>query len=159
MTTTTSPLLWLKDLCTHFDWLHSGAQALAEGRPLPEPENVPDHAIGEIIRSFQRVDETLRAHRAETEKIRFELQNREQELHAMRQDIEHARGAADEARRALEERQQHFTERESQWARERAELEHRLGEKDHHVRVIAERLQGHAQTLHAVASDLSNVTG
>src|SRR3972149_4305437 len=100
--TVTSPFVWLKDLCTYFDWLHAGSQALAEGRPLPPSDTVPDHAIGEVMRAFRRIHETLRARRDELDALRQAAETREGELASARGEAENARGNADAALAALE---------------------------------------------------------
>jgi chromosome segregation ATPase len=162
-TTSTSPFIWLKDLCTHFDWLHAGSQSLAEGRPLSPPDSIPDHAIGEIVRSLLRVDEMLRAHRDETARLRNELEARERELRLAAADAEGARRetadlreAFDHTRRTLEDRQRGWDEMEAKWHQDRMVMEQRASALDQRVRALTERLKDHAQTLTAVAADLVN---
>src|SRR3990172_1842367 len=149
--TATSPFVWLKDLCTHFDWLHAGSQALAEGHPLPPSDTIPDHAIGEIMRAFHRIDETLRA--------------RQDEIDAPRQapagpgggrrwgggEGERARGNADAALAALEriqqaidDRQRGWDEMESKWLHDRLLLEQQIGDLDQRLHAITGRLKDHA---------------
>ncbi|MBI3607806.1 MAG: hypothetical protein HY207_07555 [Nitrospirae bacterium] len=163
VSTSTSPFIWLKDLCTHFDWLHAGSQALAEGRPLSPPDSIPDHAIGEIIRALLRVDETRRTQRDETAALRNELEARELELRAAAHDAEstrhdaaEARAALDQTRHTLEDRQRGWDEMEAKWLQDRMVMEQRAGALDQRVRALTERLKDHAQVLTAVASDLAN---
>jgi len=162
-TTSSSPFIWLKDLCTHFDWLHAGSQSLAEGRPLSPPDSIPDHAIGEIVRSLLRVDETLRTHRDETARLRNEVEARERELRLAADDAESARreaadlrAAFDHTRRTLEDRQQGWDEMEAKWLQDRMLMEQRTNALDQRVSALTERLKDHARVLTAVAADLVN---
>jgi len=162
-TTSSSPFIWLKDLCTHFDWLHAGSQSLAEGRPLSPPDSIPDHAIGEIVRSLLRVDETLRTHRDETARLRNEVEARERELRLAADDAESARreaadlrAAFDHTRRTLEDRQHGWDEMEAKWLQDRMLMEQRTNALDQRVSALTERLKDHARVLTAVAADLVN---
>jgi len=162
--TSTSPFVWLKDLCTHFDWLHAGSLALAEGQPLPPTDSVPDHAIGEMIRAFHRIEIALRAQREEAATLRADAETRQQAFHTAQTEAEGARRALDEARAALEhaqrmldDRQKSWEEAEGKWLHERQSMEQRIGDLDQRVRSITGRLNEHAQVLHTVASDLTAV--
>ena len=161
--TVTSPFVWLKDLCTYFDWLHAGSQALAEGRPLPPSDTVPDHAIGEIMRAFHRIDETLRARRDELDALRQAAETREGELASARGEAENARGNADAALAALEriqeaidDRQRGWDEMESKWLHDRLLLEQQIGDLDQRLHAITGRLKDHAHVLQTVAEDLTS---
>jgi chromosome segregation ATPase len=161
--TATSPFVWLKDLCTHFDWLHAGSQALAEGRPLPPSDVVPDHAIGEIMRAFHRIDETLRSRQDELDALRRAAEAHEHELTSARSEAESARGNADAALAALEriqhaidDRQRGWDEMESKWLHDRLLLEQRIGDLDQRLRAITGRLKDHAHVLQTVAADLTS---
>lgn len=161
--TATSPFVWLKDLCTHFDWLHAGSQALAEGRPLPPSDTVPDHAIGEIIRAFHRIDETLRARQDEIDAVRRAAESHERELTSARSEAESARGDAAAAMAALEriqhaidDRQRGWDEMESKWLHDRLLLEQRIGDLDQRLHAITGRLKDHAHVLQTVAADLTS---
>lgn len=167
-TTSPSPFVWLKDLCTHFDWLHAGAQALVDGRPLPPSDIIPDHAIGEIIRAFHHIEGTLRTQRDEAESLRGEATVREADLRATRAEMEALRRDADDAkkgiddarreveqtRRLLDDRQRTWDENEAKWLHERLLMEQKISALDQRVHDIAGRLRGHAQTLQTVAGDL-----
>ena len=163
MTAPTSPFDWLKDLCTHFDWLHASSQALAEGRPVPPSGTIPDHAIGEIMRAFFRIQDTLVSHRTELGALRQNLETRDAELGTLRAETEtarrelgEARAALDHAKQTLEDRQRGWEEAEAKWQHERRIMEERLGALEYRLRDTTSRLADHARTLNAVAADLAN---
>jgi chromosome segregation ATPase len=160
--TTSSPFDWLKDLCTHFDWLHASSQALAEGRPLSPTSVIPDHAIGEIIRAYFRIQDTLASQRTELGALRQNVETRDTELHtvradadAARQDLNEIRSAFDHTRRTLEDRQRGWEEAEGKWQHERRVMEERVHELEQRLRDVTGRLADHARTLNAVAADLA----
>lgn len=162
MTAPTSPFDWLKDLCTHFDWLHASSQALAEGRPLPPSVTIPDHAIGEIMRAFFRIQDTLISHQTELGALRQNIETRDAELGTLRAEIETARreldetrAALDNARQTLEDRRRAWEEAEAKWRHERSLMEERLTAMEQRLRDTTSRLADHARTLNAVAADLA----
>jgi predicted nucleic acid-binding Zn-ribbon protein len=163
---TTSPFDWLKDLCTHFDWLHASAQALAEGRPLSPSSVVPDHAIGEIMRAYFRIQDTLTSQRTELGALRQNVEARDAELNAIRTEAETARRdlgevrtAFADARRALDDRQRGWEEAEAKWHHERRAMEERISGLEHRLQGLTGRLTDHARTLNAVAADLAGSAG
>lgn len=163
--TTTSPFDWLKDLCTHFDWLHAGSQALADGRPLSPSSVVPDHAIGEIMRAFFRIQDTLTSQRTELGALRQNVAARDAELHAVRDEAEAARrelgevrAAFEDARRTLDDRQRGWEEAEAKWHHERRLMEERISGLEHRLQDVTGRLADHVRTLNAVAADLAGAS-
>lgn len=160
--TTTSPFDWLKDLCTHFDWLHASSQALAEGRPLAPTASFPDHAIGEIMRAYFRIQDTIASQRTELGALRQNLETRDADLHALRveadaarQELNDIRSAFDHTRQTLEDRQRGWDETEAKWQHERRVAEERVSELEQRFREVTGRLTDHARTLNAVAADLA----
>jgi chromosome segregation ATPase len=160
--TTTSPFDWLKDLCTHFDWLHAGSQALADGRPLSPSSVVPDHAIGEIMRAFFRIQDTLTSQRTELGALRQNLEARDAELNTIREeantarrDLNEVRTAFEDARRTLDDRQRGWDEAEAKWHHERRVMEERINGLEQRLQEVTGRLADHARTLNAVATDLA----
>jgi chromosome segregation ATPase len=163
--TTTSPFDWLKDLCTHFDWLHASSQALAEGRPLSPTTAFPDHAIGEIMRAYFRIQDTLASQRTELGALRQNVETRDAEIHALRADADAARqelseirSAFDHTRRTLEDRQRGWEETEAKWHHERRLTEERVSGLEQRLRDVTTRLADHARTLNAVAADLAGAS-
>jgi hypothetical protein len=144
--TTTSPFDWLKELCTHFDWLHASSQALADGRPLSPSGVVPDHAIGEIMRAFFRIQDTLTSQRTELGALRQNVEARDAELNAVRtetdtarRELNEVRAAFEDARRMLDDRQRGWEEAEAKWHHERRLMEERINELEHRVRDVTGR--------------------
>lgn len=163
--TTTSPFDWLKDLCTHFDWLHASSQALAEGRPLSPTATFPDHAIGEIMRAYFRIQDTLASQRTELGALRQNVETRDAELHALRaeadaarRELSEVRSAFDHTRRTLEDRQRGWEEAEAKWHHERRLTEERTSGLEQRLREVTGRLADHARTLNAVAADLAGAS-
>lgn len=163
--TTSSPFDWLKDLCTHFDWLHASSQALADGRPLSPTSVIPEHAIGEIMRAYFRIQDTLASQRTELGALRQNVETRDAELHAVRADAERARqelgemrSTFDHTRRTLEDRQRGWEEAETKWQHERRLMEERVSGLEQRLHEVTGRLADHARTLNAVAADLSGVS-
>jgi predicted nucleic acid-binding Zn-ribbon protein len=157
-----SPFDWLKDLCTHFDWLHGSALALAEGRPITPSAEIPDHAVGEIMRAFSRIQDTLSAHHAEREAMTNTLAARDAELDSLRTDAEavrrelvETRAALSDTRRMLDDRQREWEESQAKWQHERQLMDERVGATEQRLREVTGRVAEHARTLGAVAADLS----
>lgn len=162
---TSSPFDWLKDLCTHFDWLHASSQALADGRPLSPTSVIPDHAIGEIMRAYFRIQDTLASQRTELGALRQNVETRDAELHTARsasetarQELEEIRSAFDHTRRTLEDRQRGWEEAEAKWQHERRLMEERVVGLEQRLRDVSGRLADHARTLNAVAADLAGTS-
>lgn len=163
--TATSPFDWLKELCTHFDWLHASSQALAEGRPLSPSSVIPDHAIGEIMRAFFRIQDTLTSQRTELGALRQNVEARDAELNAIREeanaarrDLGEVREAFENARRTLDDRQRGWEEAEGKWHHERRLMEERISGLERRLQDVTGRLADHARTLNAVAADLAGAS-
>ncbi len=163
--TATSPFDWLKELCTHFDWLHASSQALAEGRPLSPSSVIPDHAIGEIMRAFFRIQDTLTSQRTELGALRQNVESRDAELNAIREeanaarrDLGEVREAFENARRTLDDRQRGWEEAEGKWHHERRLMEERVSGLERRLQDVTGRLADHARTLNAVAADLTGAS-
>lgn len=163
--TTSSPFDWLKDLCTHFDWLHASSQALADGRPLSPTSVIPDHAIGEVMRAYFRIQDTLSSQRTELSALRQNVETRDAELQTARREADTARqelgeirAAFDHTRRTLEDRQRSWEESEAKWQHERRAMEERVGALEQRVREVTGRFADHARTLNAVAADLASAS-
>lgn len=163
--TATSPFDWLKELCTHFDWLHASSQALAEGRPLSPSSVIPDHAIGEIMRAFFRIQDTLTSQRTELGALRQNVESRDAELNAIREeanaarrDLGEVREAFENARRTLDDRQRGWEEAEGKWHHERRLMEERVSGLERRLQDVTGRLADHARTLNAVAADLAGAS-
>jgi chromosome segregation ATPase len=157
-----SPFDWLKDLCTHFDWLHGSALALAEGRRITPSAEIPDHAVGEIMRAFSRIQDMLAAQQAERDALTGALAANDAELTALRADAEavrrelvETRAALSDTRRTLDDRQRGWEESEAKWQHERQLMDERLGATEQRLRDVTGRVAEHARTLGAVAADLS----
>jgi septal ring factor EnvC (AmiA/AmiB activator) len=157
-----SPFDWLKDLCTHFDWLHGSALALAEGRPIAPSGEIPDHAVGEIMRAFSRIQDALVAHQTERDTMTTTLAARDAELDSLRADAEtvrrelvETRSALSDTRRALDDHQRGWEETQVKWQHERRLMDERLSGTEQRLRNVTGRLAEHARTLGAVAADLS----
>ena len=163
--TTTSPFDWLKDLCTHFDWLHASSQALAEGRPLSPTPSFPEHAIGEIMQAYFRIQDTMASQRTELGALRQNLEARDAEFHTLRAEAETARhelseirAAFDHTRQTLEDRQRGWEEAEAKWHHERRLTDERVSALEQRLRDVTGRLADHARTLNAVAADLAGAS-
>jgi predicted nucleic acid-binding Zn-ribbon protein len=159
-----SPFDWLKDLCTHFEWLHGSAQALADGRPIPPSSTIPDHAVGEIMRAFFRIQDIMVAQQTERDTLKTTVETRDAELaslHAeaevVRRELVETRAALDETRRTLDDRQRGWEEAEAKWQHERRVMDERLGGLEQRLRDVTGRLADHARTLNAVAADLASM--
>jgi predicted nucleic acid-binding Zn-ribbon protein len=160
---TPSPFDWLKDLCTHFDWLHSSAQALADGRPIAPSSAIPDHAVGEIMRAFFRIQDTLAAQQAERDALKTAVESRDAEfasLHAeaeaVRRELLETRAALGDTRRTLDDRQHGWEEAEAKWQHDRRVMDDRLAGLEQRLRDVTGRLADHARTLNTVAADLAS---
>ncbi len=160
--TASSPFDWLKDLCTHFDWLHANAQALADGRAVSPTSVIPDHAIGEVMRAYFRIQDTLASQRTELGALRQNVETRDAELQsvrgeadAARQELGEIRSAFDHTRRTLEDRQRGWEEAETKWQHERRAMEERVSSLEQRLQHVTGRLTDHARTLNAVAADLA----
>ncbi|HET8759635.1 MAG TPA: hypothetical protein VFN94_01110 [Nitrospiria bacterium] len=158
-----SPFDWLKDLCTHFEWLHGSAQALADGRPIAPSSTIPDHAVGEIMRAFFRIQDTMVAQQTERDALKTAVESRDAELaslhaeaDAVRRELVETRAALGETRRTLEDRQRGWEEAEAKWQHERRVMDERLAGLEQRVRDVTGRLTEHARTLNAVAADLAS---